>query len=190
MLICKFCNKECKNENSLRNHERLCKFNPNRQDVKIEDARKKAYTKYNCQYCNIGIALTGLKKHEKHCKSNPKIIEEKGKNCPVCDNFFISDSITCSYGCSNTHFRLLRNKPEKYENYRTICFNYHKKECIICKENKILSVHHVNENHKDNSPENLIPLCPTHHQYVHSRYKNEVIFEIESYIEKFKLSVA
>lgn len=31
MLLCKFCNKECKNDNSLRNHERLCKSNPNKQ---------------------------------------------------------------------------------------------------------------------------------------------------------------
>jgi hypothetical protein len=30
MLICKFCNKECKNNNSHRNHERLCKSNPDR----------------------------------------------------------------------------------------------------------------------------------------------------------------
>lgn len=32
MLICKHCGKECKNENSLRSHERLCKENPNRQE--------------------------------------------------------------------------------------------------------------------------------------------------------------
>jgi len=31
MLICMFCSKECKNSNSKRNHERLCKSNPNRQ---------------------------------------------------------------------------------------------------------------------------------------------------------------
>ena len=30
-MKCKFCDKECKNDNSLRNHERLCKLNPNRQ---------------------------------------------------------------------------------------------------------------------------------------------------------------
>lgn len=30
-LICQFCGKECKNRNSLCNHERLCKENPNRQ---------------------------------------------------------------------------------------------------------------------------------------------------------------
>ena len=30
MYICKYCSKVCKNPNSLRNHERLCKENPNR----------------------------------------------------------------------------------------------------------------------------------------------------------------
>jgi hypothetical protein len=30
MLKCKYCEKECKNQNSLRNHERLCKLNPNK----------------------------------------------------------------------------------------------------------------------------------------------------------------
>ena len=32
-LYCKYCNRECKNDNSLRNHERLCKLNPNHQDI-------------------------------------------------------------------------------------------------------------------------------------------------------------
>lgn len=31
--ICKYCGKICKNNNSLRNHERLCKSNPNRQII-------------------------------------------------------------------------------------------------------------------------------------------------------------
>jgi hypothetical protein len=33
MLICVYCGKECKNDNSLRNHQRLCKNNPNRQST-------------------------------------------------------------------------------------------------------------------------------------------------------------
>lgn len=37
MLICNHCDKECKNENSLRNHERLCKENPNRQTTPFHD---------------------------------------------------------------------------------------------------------------------------------------------------------
>ena len=32
MLNCKFCGKECKNNNSLSNHQRLCKHNPERQE--------------------------------------------------------------------------------------------------------------------------------------------------------------
>lgn len=32
-LTCQFCGKECKNNNSLRNHERLCKSNPDRQQL-------------------------------------------------------------------------------------------------------------------------------------------------------------
>jgi very-short-patch-repair endonuclease len=31
MYFCSHCQKECKNHNSFRNHERLCKSNPNRQ---------------------------------------------------------------------------------------------------------------------------------------------------------------
>ena len=37
MLLCKFCNQERKNENSLRNHERLCKVNPSKQTTPFHD---------------------------------------------------------------------------------------------------------------------------------------------------------
>jgi len=51
------------------------------------------------------------------------------------------------------------------KNYRTICFNYHKKKCVCCEESLIVEVHHFDENKENNSPDNLIPLCPTHHRY-------------------------
>lgn len=41
-MHCKFCNKECKNPNSLRNHERLCKLNPERQTTPFQDPEKYA----------------------------------------------------------------------------------------------------------------------------------------------------
>lgn len=46
--ICKFCGKVCKNANSLRNHERLCKENPERQEsswVKFNKEREHAWNK-------------------------------------------------------------------------------------------------------------------------------------------------
>ena len=45
MLICKFCSKECKNENSLRNHERLCKENPNKQESSLSSYHKSGSSK-------------------------------------------------------------------------------------------------------------------------------------------------
>lgn len=39
-MNCKFCEKECKNDNSLRNHQRLCKLNPERQTTPFQDKDK------------------------------------------------------------------------------------------------------------------------------------------------------
>lgn len=52
-MFCKFCNKECKNANSKRNHERLCKMNPNRQELKSP-----GFTEYNKSVKNGDIKAT------------------------------------------------------------------------------------------------------------------------------------
>jgi len=79
---------------------------------------------------------------------------------------------------------------ESRSKYREVCFVYHGKKCIICGESKIVTVHHYDGNHNNNSPENLIPLCANHHMYIHSQYKDEVEKEVELYylqfIEKMK----
>jgi len=124
-------------------------------------------------------------------KREPKY-KQVTKNCPVCGTEFKTrvgakdEKTTCSYSCSNTYFRSGKQNPNWDDNsYRSTCFHYHKKECVICGESKIVTVHHFDENHKNNNPENLIPLCPTHHQYVHSRFKDEVIDKIIEYRTKF-----
>ena len=43
LFICKFCGKACKNANSLRNHERLCKMNPTHQTL----SQNCGFTKFN-----------------------------------------------------------------------------------------------------------------------------------------------
>jgi very-short-patch-repair endonuclease len=73
--ICKYCGKECKNDNSLRNHERLCRLNPNRQQPNIDiyynktnivkhPAWNKGLTKEN----DIRLKIKGEKLHEKFAK--------------------------------------------------------------------------------------------------------------------------
>jgi len=73
----------------------------------------------------------------------------------------------------------------KQDAYRSTCFLYHKKQCIICNESNIVEVHHYNENHDDNSPENLVPLCPTHHTYMHSRFKTTISSIVDEYVNNF-----
>lgn len=135
-----------------------------------------------------------------HLSSRPFLYERIIKKCPVCNSEFKTmkghkrEKVTCSHSCSNSFFRSGDSNPNwkgderiKFETeYRRICFEHHKKECVVCGENKIVAVHHYDENHNNNLLDNLIPLCPTHHQYVHSRYKNEVLPIIEMYRNKFK----
>jgi hypothetical protein len=127
-----------------------------------------------------------------HLRARKSKYEIVTRECPVCNKKFRTkinckeERKTCSYSCSNTYFRSgLSNPNWKQDSYRTTCFLYHKKECIICSETKIVSVHHFDENHENNLPENLIPLCPTHHQYVHSRYKDDVMAKIIEYRNKY-----
>ena len=114
------------------------------------------------------------------------------KDCPICGTKFktklgsSSEKTTCSHSCSNTHYRSGINHPNWKESaYRSTCFFYHDKECVVCGEKKIIDVHHYDENRKNNSPENLIPLCPTHHMYMHSRYKDEVNDKVVKYRDEF-----
>ena len=112
------------------------------------------------------------------------------KKCPICGNSFEVKSgqndgqTTCSYSCSNVFFARKRYKPENYKNHRTICFAYHDKICVVCGEDKIVAVHHMDGNDKNNDPVNLVPLCPTHHQYWHSRYRSIVKGKIDDYRSK------
>ena len=133
-----------------------------------------------CKYCDRQISCpANMKRHESACSSNP----ETWRTCEGCGETKSFRGITCSTGCYNAVYRSGPNNPNwKVSNYQSTCFHYHEKKCIVCGEEKIVAVHHVNENHKDNRPENLVPLCPTHHQYVHSRYRNEIQPIIETYL--------
>lgn len=117
--------------------------------------------------------------------------------CPVCGKQFTtkdggSDAkVTCSHACANTYFRSGNNNGNYIDgtngarSYRTICFEYHEKKCIICGEDKIVAVHHMDHDHNNESPDNLIPLCPTHHQYMHSSFKHLIKDQVNEYITKF-----
>jgi hypothetical protein len=141
--------------------------------------------KTNCKYCNKETTIGNIKKHETTCYLNPNNIIK----CSVCNtpikNYKQSKG-TCSRSCANKHFRSGEDNGNwKGEKYQSICFAHHEKRCVVCNETKIVAVHHYDFNHNNNDPANLVPLCPTHHTYVHSRYYSDVKYIIDDYVKKY-----
>ena len=154
-----------------------------------------------CRKLNISIKGNNFKKIKEYIEYHSLSIEHFKKRinpntkykqitkaCPVCKTEFNTglgspkEQTVCSRSCSNTYFRSGKNNPNwRNSNYRTTCFHYHKKECIVCNEKNIVEVHHYDEDHNNNDPKNLIPLCPTHHQYYHSKYKHLITDKINEY---------
>ena len=47
-----------------------------------------------------------------------------------------------------------------------------------------MDVHHFDHNHSNNDPTNLVPLCGTHHGYMHSRFRHLIEEQVNSYHER------
>ena len=77
MLLCTYCKKECKNPNSLRNHERLCKLNPDRQLTTYE----KGINPF--QSVSKNNSLSGY--------SDKTVIHDR--ECPHCKRWFSASQI-------------------------------------------------------------------------------------------------
>jgi hypothetical protein len=136
-----------------------------------------------CQFCSKLITEGAIPRHQKSCYLNPLNL----KLCDVCNAPCRNkERQTCSYACSNKKFRTGENHGNwKQEAYRSTCFAYHKKQCVVCDESNIVQVHHMDENKNNNAPANLIPLCPTHHQYWHSRYRQLIQATVNEYVRNW-----
>lgn len=103
------------------------------------------------------------------------------KTCPVCNKVFVTrnhpkkEGTTCSKSCAATWFKTGDTNPNwKGKSYRNAAFKKYGHKCFVCDETKVLDVHHLDGNHNNNSVENILPMCPTHHRYLHSKYKQEI----------------
>lgn len=65
------------------------------------------------------------------------------------------------------------------------CFKFHTHYCVVCGESKILKVLHFDGDSSNDSPKNLIPLCPTHYAYWNSKYRYDVEEKILRYHKDF-----
>lgn len=138
-------------------------------------------------YCSRECTKHGV---NKKLRLKYNAVLEKRK-CPVCKSVFEvkprSKKKTCSYSCSNTYFRSGSNNGNwDDDNYTSTCFLFHKKKCVCCSEKNIVAVHHYDHDHSNNDPRNLVPLCPTHHSYVHSSFAYLVLPKIVEYVKAFR----
>ena len=73
----------------------------------------------------------------------------------------------CSKECGNRHKNSLKIQNEDGTNYRRNAFLKYSHECDICgwnKDERVLEVHHLDENRNNNKIENLRILCPICHK--------------------------
>lgn len=109
-----------------------------------------------------------VKLHDKICECCKKPFTWKGRE----KTKKFTDAKFCSRGCANNRSIWWKDNATSY---RTIAEHNHKMECAVCRFDKIVAIHHIDENKKNNDPTNLIPLCPNHHEMVHSKWKYEVM---------------
>lgn len=58
--------------------------------------------------------------------------------------------------------------------------------CMTCGFDKIVELHHIDENSKNNALKNLVTLCPNCHKLIHMyRYKKEMIEKLKEGIPEF-----
>lgn len=174
-----------------KNHS-SCPVNIRKAIVGRKNSTKPINYKYSyCIYCGIEVKKLGKVSHQAGCPLNPKNI----KICPICGEYIkhFRYNKTCSHQCANETFKqseghIPLNKGEFSQiNYRKIAKKFHIMKCIICGEKLMIDIHHYDRNRENNNPENLIPICATHHRYIHHNENYYIVKEcIDDYIKKFK----
>ena len=162
--------KHCKNffdfttTSQKANHTRWCDFNEKRDSW---DKNQGTINKFG-EFAKFKVTC--------NCCSNIFEVEEREKLHPQKEKYFCSD-------------KCAKNRKEWWssnvKSYRAIAFQNWDKKCVLCGFDKIVAVHHFDENNKNNDPKNLVPLCPNHHEMIHhSKWSKEVIAELKVIIEK------
>lgn len=81
-------------------------------------------------------------------------------------------------GCYSFLFRSNQIKAFNFQKYHNINYESYKKltkKCILCGFEKVVELHHLDENKENNSEANLVGLCPNHHKMLHDfKFRGEV----------------
>lgn len=161
------------------NHSRWCVKNPNHKTYVIGNSKRGT---------DLAKRRYGeVVEHEVSCTACFKDFKVS-----VRQNLFdVSTKYYCSRSCANSVGG--QAKQAKYlfdgkSSYRSICFRYHKKECVVCNFKDVVDVHHRDKDRTNNTVKNLVPLCPNHHRMVHlKKFKVSIEKEIDYYFKSLGL---
>lgn len=102
----------------------------------------------------------------------------KKKICKRCGRMMVHQAHGYCKGCYNYVFHLDNAKAHNYKRWHNIDIETYKRitqKCLICGFDKVVDLHHLDNDHKNNSEKNLIGLCPNHHKMLHDfKYKDEI----------------
>jgi hypothetical protein len=174
--------KRYKSEKALRAHLSFRRTEKYHSFVQVNAVKAK------CKFCDKEISISNLSRHEGGCYLNPA----NTKLCKVCNKpvkNYKSSKGTCSRSCANTHFKSGENNgnwKNSVREYATLCYRHHEKKCIVCGESDAVDVHHLDSNRDNNTIDNLIPLCPTHHAYCHRGLYHKIEDKILQYLKEFR----
>jgi len=166
MWKCKHCKKLFADlsTSAKANHSRWCKDNPKRNT-------------WNKEPIGTINKFGNIAKFTVECVTCKEEfnVKEREKSFPKKKQYF------CSRSCANSVGG--RAKVNKYgrTQYASIAAHYYEQECAVCKYSEVLDVHHIDHNRSNNSPDNLIFLCPNHHALLHRKKDPETVKIIENW---------
>jgi hypothetical protein len=148
-VICSYCNRE---------YTRIAKY--------VVEANKKGWRQTCSSKCEGEIKREGKTLKCFTCDKKIYISNSRAKKSK-------SGKFFCSRSCAtveNNKLKVGENHPHYIgASYRKIAFDNFKHKCYFCEydDPTVLQVHHIDENRKNNSLDNLLIVCPTHHIELH-----------------------
>lgn len=161
--------------------ERLANYTGDSVIVLSKYINKKTKVKVKCKICGheweLSPASIMPKPASKHTFSGCPRCKYETVECAWCHTKYLklkselarnkSGYVYCSKECGNRHKNALITQLKDGTNYRRNAMLYYSHKCAICgwdEDERVLEVHHLDEDRTNNKIENLRILCPICHK--------------------------
>jgi hypothetical protein len=152
---------------------------------------------YSAHGRNTGALNTFLKTNSIEFKNHTqKTIEFEVRNCVHCGKEFsvsLHDKskykvLTCSHSCSGAYPEYIKRRVvnkigSEAKSYPIVAKRAGLTFCCICGEKEVVDIHHLDEDRTNDSIDNLVALCPTHHAYMHRGKSDLILDKLIAYLD-------